>query len=214
MQEIVVTCGQCERPLRVPEEMLGRLVKCPACGFTFTATSSPPPADVPRADFEPASSLTPSEDTQEASRHRARRAVLAPAICLLLTGVLGVLASTWGVLIIHLRGPEQQRADAMAMIENLARALNMPMPPDELGRHADAAVQVTSVIQHGSLMLSLIVCIAAVQMLRLRTHWLTVTGGILAMINIASCCCVLGLPFGIWSLVVLFRPDVKNLFAS
>jgi hypothetical protein len=27
-----------------------------------------------------------------------------------------------------------------------------------------------------------------------------------------SCCCILGLPVGIWSLVVLMKPEVKQAF--
>ena len=33
-----------------------------------------------------------------------------------------------------------------------------------------------------------------------------------AMINIGNCCCLLGLPFGIWSLVVLLKPEVAEKF--
>src|SRR3981189_84925 len=33
----VVTCPQCERQLRVPDELIGQRVKCPTCGTNFTA---------------------------------------------------------------------------------------------------------------------------------------------------------------------------------
>ena len=42
----VVNCPQCERKLRVPEDLLGKKVKCPTCGNTFTAevpSAAPPP---------------------------------------------------------------------------------------------------------------------------------------------------------------------------
>src|SRR5438093_1489842 len=35
-----VTCPSCERPLRVPDELLGQQIKCPACEHTFVATAS------------------------------------------------------------------------------------------------------------------------------------------------------------------------------
>jgi hypothetical protein len=38
-----ITCTSCQRPLRVPDDLLGEMVKCPACGNTFLAESAPPP---------------------------------------------------------------------------------------------------------------------------------------------------------------------------
>ena len=35
-----VTCPSCQRTLRVPESLLGQLVKCPTCQQTFTASLS------------------------------------------------------------------------------------------------------------------------------------------------------------------------------
>lgn len=37
---IIVSCSSCQRSLRVPDDLLGKLVKCPTCGHTFTATAS------------------------------------------------------------------------------------------------------------------------------------------------------------------------------
>jgi len=37
-----IPCPSCQRELRVPDQLLGKLVKCPACSTTFTATLSPP----------------------------------------------------------------------------------------------------------------------------------------------------------------------------
>jgi predicted Zn finger-like uncharacterized protein len=37
----VIECPQCHRQLRVPEGMIGRLVKCPACAVTFTVSDAP-----------------------------------------------------------------------------------------------------------------------------------------------------------------------------
>lgn len=33
----LVNCPQCERQLRVPDDLVGKKVKCPTCGTTFTA---------------------------------------------------------------------------------------------------------------------------------------------------------------------------------
>src|SRR5438105_13643672 len=36
----IINCPQCECKLRVPDELLGRGVKCPTCGVTFTAPAA------------------------------------------------------------------------------------------------------------------------------------------------------------------------------
>jgi predicted Zn finger-like uncharacterized protein len=56
----IVDCPSCNRKLRVPDELLGRNVKCPTCSTTFQASASPssvvppptPPAK-PQAAAEP-----------------------------------------------------------------------------------------------------------------------------------------------------------------
>ena len=43
----VTSCPQCQRKLRVPDELLGKKVKCPGCGLTFTAMADSPGAPPP-----------------------------------------------------------------------------------------------------------------------------------------------------------------------
>jgi len=58
-----VTCPSCDRPLRVPDDLLGHQVKCPACASTFTANAAGP---APRDDPEP-------DRPRRRSDHFARR---------------------------------------------------------------------------------------------------------------------------------------------
>jgi predicted Zn finger-like uncharacterized protein len=37
-----IPCPNCQRELRVPDQLIGKLVKCPACSTTFTASLSEP----------------------------------------------------------------------------------------------------------------------------------------------------------------------------
>ena len=53
---------------------------------------------------------------------------------------------------------------------------------------------------------------AALKMKELRQYELSIAASIVAMIPCISPCCILGLPIGIWCLVVLLRPDVKAAF--
>jgi hypothetical protein len=60
--------------------------------------------------------------------------------------------------------------------------------------------------------LSLIVLMAGIRMLSLQSYGLALAGCIVAMINIGNGCCCLGLPVGIWALVVLQLPSVREAF--
>jgi predicted Zn finger-like uncharacterized protein len=73
----IVNCPQCERKLRVPEELLGKKVKCPTCQSTFTASAAgsepagvaaPPP---PREEPAPRP-RSPEEDFQFEDRPSRR----------------------------------------------------------------------------------------------------------------------------------------------
>jgi hypothetical protein len=57
-----------------------------------------------------------------------------------------------------------------------------------------------------------VIIYGAIQMMRGRSFGLSRTAAILAVIPLTSCCFVIGIPFGIWALVVLSQPDVKALF--
>lgn len=57
-----------------------------------------------------------------------------------------------------------------------------------------------------------VIIYGAIQMMRGRSFALSRTAAILAVIPLKSCCFVVGIPFGIWALVVLSQPDVKGIF--
>jgi hypothetical protein len=53
----------------------------------------------------------------------------------------------------------------------------------------------------------------ATQMRALRNYNMAMTASVVAMLP-CGCCCIVGLPIGIWSLVVLLKPEVKAAFES
>jgi hypothetical protein len=57
------------------------------------------------------------------------------------------------------------------------------------------------------------VLLGALKMMRLENRGLAMAACIVAMIP-PNCCCILGIPFGIWALVVLNKPEVKSQFTS
>ena len=59
---------------------------------------------------------------------------------------------------------------------------------------------------------SLIVVVGSIFMLLKRLYFLAVTGAVVAIIPCLGPCVVLGIPFGVWALIVLLRPQVKDSF--
>ena len=53
---------------------------------------------------------------------------------------------------------------------------------------------------------------AALKMRELKQWNLAIVASVLAMIPCISPCCIIGLPIGIWALVVLNKPEVKEAF--
>ena len=62
------------------------------------------------------------------------------------------------------------------------------------------------------LVVAVFIIYAALKMKELKQWNLAVEASVLAMIPWISPCCIIGLPIGIWSLVVLMRPDVKAAY--
>ena len=62
------------------------------------------------------------------------------------------------------------------------------------------------------LVMNLVIIIGAVHMMRLKSYSSAMTAAVLAVIPLCSPCVVLGIPFGIWALVVLSNADVKAAF--
>jgi hypothetical protein len=54
---------------------------------------------------------------------------------------------------------------------------------------------------------------SAMKMKQLRKWTISMVGSIGAMLP-CSCCCIIGLPIGIWSLIVLMKPEVKAAFSD
>ena len=63
-----------------------------------------------------------------------------------------------------------------------------------------------------SLAVGAFILVGAFKMMKLRSYGMAVAASIIAMIPCVSPCCCLGLPFGIWALVVLSRREVKSAF--
>ena len=57
-----------------------------------------------------------------------------------------------------------------------------------------------------------VIIYGAIQMLKGNKYGLAKTAAILAIVPLTSCCFLLGIPVGIWALIVLAKPEVKAIF--
>ncbi len=226
-----IYCPSCNRMLRVPDELVGKKVKCPSCGMIFiasaegaspTAPSSPeevfkmePAPAMPRRPAPPGPPDYEEEPFEEEDygaypyrrgRAQVKTLLTAPAICLLVAAILGCLANLFQIVLAFL--PKQEKAFV---------AQRPVGPPDPMQKFLEDVEKNSRgpVPAIGGLVGAAwcgVIILASIQMLRMRMWGLALTGSILSMLNCFNCCCLLGLPFGIWSVVVLSKPDVKSAF--
>jgi len=129
--------------------------------------------------------------------------VSGPSIGLLITGIIGIISSI-GTLISLIIG---------------ISFLSIPRFYSELPE--DIPINIEELFQGsfamGSSLVGIIVAVfiifAALKMKELEQWGLALTASILAMIPCISPCCIIGLPIGIWCLVVLTKPEIKNAFS-
>ena len=123
--------------------------------------------------------------------------VKAPAIALMImVGVgicftlLGFLMQILGISLASMMGAAQQENPlAQMMAGTLGIAIGL----------FDIAIGV-------------VIFLGAKKMMNLQSYSFAMVAAILAMIPCISPCCILGLPIGIWALVVLLDPNVKAAF--
>jgi hypothetical protein len=128
----------------------------------------------------------------------ARQQVQVPAMLLIGTGALGVLmqlgAIGWNLL-----------------ASSLGLTMDREVPEQVAGLVSGVLGIFIAVV---SLAVSAFVVWGALQMYQLRSYSIAVAAGVVALVPCLSPCCCLGLPAGVWALIVLMNPEVRAAFAS
>ena len=170
----------------------------PEFAGTFAAAASPGPA--PTAPIGSVGGLT--SPLPEAGRAAAAAKVKGPAIGLIITAALGFLSGL-NSLIGGLTGRSGVPPDV----------LNNPELPEAV-REMLQNMTGTGAVVGGilGLALSALILFGGLKLLKLQSRGLVMTAAIIAMLPCGGCCCI-GLPIGIWTLVVMSKPDVKSMFS-
>jgi hypothetical protein len=127
----------------------------------------------------------------------AARLVSGPATALLVVGILGALTAAISVGVISFS----------ARLQNL---LNMPPQWQELFEKSTTAGGLVRNIV--GLAVSAFIIFASTKMRKLESRGLVMTATIFSMLPCLSPCCCIGIPLGIWILIVLNKPEVKSAF--
>ena len=140
--------------------------------------------------------------TAEAPDANALNLVSGPATGLLIVGILCALASLWGMI-----------SNLLGIGFGAAGAAPPPNMPPQFTQYIQMmSGGVGLVINIIALALAGLYIFASVKMRKLESYGLVMTATILSMLPCTSSCCCVGLPIGIWILVVLAKPEVKAAF--
>jgi len=122
--------------------------------------------------------------------------VSGPAIGLLVTGIIGAVFSVIALI-------------SISIGTGLSRFYDSDFAEEYLDLYEGAAGMGSSFV---GILVAAFIIYAALKMKDLTQYGLVVAASILAMIPCISPCCLIGLPIGIWCLVVLTKPEVKAAF--
>jgi predicted Zn finger-like uncharacterized protein len=217
-----IRCPSCDSTLQVPEDRLGRSVKCGRCETVFTATATearePEPyvrreEPPPRRDSGKGRRRSRYDDYDDDfddryydirrrdgyNRSEALSRVAGPAIMLMIYGVLTFLA---GLLCV------------VGVAVGASELMNPPKP--QIGSHqgTDDTVAMVVVCTLGALtgfVCGVLIFLGGHRMRVLRSWGLALTATILTFV-VGGLTCILLMLVGIWPLIVLVDSKVKRAF--
>jgi hypothetical protein len=143
-------------------------------------------------------------------RETALQRVKAPAVALMVTAILNVILALWSLIQLIFSSPNLQQFNSELeqlnnpQIEQFAQKL-FHLMYGPLG--------IVNVLVE--LAISVLILVGAKKMKSLQSYEFALAAATLSLVPCLTPCCgyLLGLAFGIWSLVVLRKPDVKSHFS-
>lgn len=136
------------------------------------------------------------EYTPQPNVAAAASKVKGPAIALIVITVLGILAQLLS-LVMNLAGMSQVPA-------------GMPPEAERWVTMMSGGLGILATVL--SLAIGGLIIFGATKMMNLQSYGLAMAASIVAMVPCLSPCCCLGIPVGIWAIVVLNNAEVKAAF--
>ena len=179
-----LSCPQCGKPLESPVPLPSQ-AQCPYCMTVFTPTAPV---------FAPAG----------ARPSWAEAAVQGPAIGLLVVGILNLLLALLGAA---------GNTRSLVAPQPIVLPPNFPIRiPPELLKPSPEQIAIGLAMNATGAIIGTVSILGAWRMRRLRSYGLAMTSSVLSMIPCVTCCFCLGIPLGLWSIVVLSRAEIRDSF--
>jgi hypothetical protein len=192
-----VTCPGCQKPIRVPADVLGQTAKCPFCKCHFRAPVR-----------------TPEGLTDPVLLRRnlfARNRTAFPAVLMLLVGFTGILNNSVVALKSYFDRPAFE-AGTREYFEQLASQAENEDDRERIRAKIPGALKWRPTVSVISGLLSVVTVAGAVAMVRRRGYTVALTAGFVTMLNVLNVCCFAGIFVGGYALYVLLDPGVRALF--
>jgi hypothetical protein len=204
MSSEIILCPACGRQVRVPESLLGQAVRCPECKVYFKSPICDAEGRLGTSELmpDPAASLHYRQETGKRPG-MSEAPTFVPALFLLLVGITGLGANGF-LSVVFVTDPDR----GIEAIKEGAKITKMEVSDDDAKR----GVEIYRIVFPVGAACNLISLLGAISMMRMRMWSLGVVGSVVAMFNLASLCCLIGLPTGIFCLIKLFDPDTRALF--
>ncbi|MBI1345227.1 hypothetical protein GC163_02945 [bacterium] len=197
---IEVRCTECGEEFTLKDSAAGKTLSCKVCGAKL-----PVPAldelDDSFDDDELSGELVSKKKTGKSAKRRVEAAsrTFLPAVFLYIIAGLSVVNHGAGLVMAAMGYNLNPFVDDNAMNGNPAQK--------EMAKIGGMVGGVIGLTFDG------LVLFGAYCMQTVRNYGMAMTGAIVACIPFCGPCLVLGIPFGIWSLVVLNNAEVKSAFA-
>jgi GYF domain 2 len=173
-----------------------------AGSFPSAQAAPPPPlTGAPHVISGAPPAFSPASSSPDGRAH-AENEVSGPAIGLMVVGALGIANGIISI-IIHLTGITFNSLNNMNGMNNPQMMQFMQFGSGALG----------IVFALLKIILGIFVIFGALKMKALQQHSLAIGAGIVAVIPCISPCCCVGIPIGIWALIVLNKPEVRSYFS-
>ncbi|WP_372721517.1 hypothetical protein [Novipirellula sp.] len=127
----------------------------------------------------------------------AAAAVSAPAISLIIVSLICIVCMVIAMGV-----------DAFLLFSGAAARL----PANNAGINKETQIFIRVFGSCVIIVINCLILFSAIRMKGMKNYSLALTGAIMAAIPCISPCYFIGIPFGIWAIIVLMRPEVKQAF--
>ncbi len=147
--------------------------------------------------------ISPGATNVDFAREAALQKIKAPAVAMIALAILNIVLSLWNVIELIFFPPNLNQVLAkypQFQEPQIQHMLQMFYGPIGIG----SAIF--------TLAMGIVILFGALKMRNLENYVFALIAAILAIVPCVSACFILGLPFGIWALVVMNKPEVKSQF--